>query len=113
MKKIVLLLLAVFSCVNLITVNTSAHGTTAEEISPHVMARPCPVCTRGMMVFETNVVKTKLMVTTDKACQHGKSGYRDVYNIYVDYYAGRCYDCGATEDYGIKERAVFVKCAKL
>jgi len=111
MKKIVLLLLAVFSCVNLITVNTSAHGTTAEEISPYAMTRPCPVCTRGTMIY--SITDSKLKVTIDKACEHGKSGYRDVYNIYVDYYAGRCYDCGATEDYGIKERAVFVKCAKL
>lgn len=113
MKKIVLLLLAVFSCVNLITVTTSAHGTTAEEISPHAMAEPCPECVRGTLVF--TLTSTKLIATADKACEHGKagSGYRDVYNIYVDYYTGRCTDCGAKENGPYRERAVFVKCAKL
>lgn len=110
MKKIVLLLLAVFSCVNLITVTTSAHGTTAEEISPHAMARPCPVCTRRTMIY--SITDSKLKVTIDKACEHGKSGYRDVYNIYVDYYTGFCNDCRAKEPGTYKERAVFVECAK-
>ncbi len=110
MKKIVLLLLAVFSCVNLITVNTSAHGTTAEEISPYTMTRPCPVCSRGTMIY--SITSSKLEETYHTPCEHGKSGYSDKYNIYVDYYTGLCTDCGAKEDGTFRNRTVFGGCVK-